>query len=87
MIQFNFTGEPFPSFQQQAEDKAFFIDKLGPLKDEFDAKDGTATFNYSYLPTDINRIAFNIKESYPGEQSDFIIRWNEYIRLRYGHTS
>jgi hypothetical protein len=86
MIQFNFTGSPYPSFQQQEEDKTFFLDKLGPFKNEFDAKEGIVTFNYSYPPTDTNRIAFVLG---PGQDglSDFIVRWNEYIRGRYGNAS
>lgn len=79
MIQFNFTGEPYPSLQQQADDKAFFIDKLGPLKAEFDVKNGVVTFNNSYPEDSENRISFNLGID-AGSLGDFIQRWNEYIR-------
>ncbi|HXC04182.1 MAG TPA: hypothetical protein VNZ86_05475, partial [Bacteroidia bacterium] len=87
-IQFNYTGNPYPSLQEQQKDKTFFLDKLGPFKDEFDAKDGIVTFNYSYQDTDNNRIAFVLgKTTRAGELSDFIIRWNEYIRGLQGNAS
>jgi hypothetical protein len=76
MITFYFTGEPFPSLEEQRAAKEFFIEKLGPYKKEFESKNGTVTFNYSYPATDNRRISFNID----GSLSDFIRRWNEYIK-------
>lgn len=78
MIQFNFTGNPYPSLQEQQADKAFFLDKLGPFKDEFDAKDGFVIFDYSYPDTSTSRISFVLGPGYH-DLSDFIVRWNQYI--------
>lgn len=78
MIQFNHVGNPYPSFEQQEESKAFFIDKLGPFKEEFKNSGGVVTFNYSFPDTDNRRISFNVDNDH--SLSDFIIRWNEYIR-------
>lgn len=86
MIQFHFTGHAYPSIQQQQKDKALFIDKLGPFKDEFDAKGGIVTFNYSVPATDNHRISFVFSGKHTGELSNFIIRWNEYIRSLKGDT-
>jgi hypothetical protein len=80
MIQFHFTGYPYPSLQQQNKDKAFFLEKLGPFKDEFDTKDGIVTFNYAVPDTDEHRISFVFSGKYEGQLTDFIIRWNKYIR-------
>lgn len=77
MIQFNYTGDPYPSSEQKQIDKEFFLNKLGPFKDEFDQKGGIVTFNYSYPDTDENRMTFVIKEQY--DLFDFTSRWNEYI--------
>jgi hypothetical protein len=86
MIQFHYMGSPYPSFQQQQEDKVFFLEKLGPFKNEFDAKDGIVTFNYSYPPTDNNRIAFVLGPGH-NDLSDFIVRWNQYIASIKGNAS
>jgi hypothetical protein len=77
MIQFNFTGDPYPSFEEQERARQFFIDKLGPFKEEFENSGGVVTFNYSFPDTDNRRISFNLANEY--SLSDFIIRWNEYI--------
>ena len=78
MIQFNFTGDPYPSLEEQEDAKKFFLDKLGPFKEEFENSGGTVTFNYSFADTDNRRISFNIANNH--NLADFIIRWNEYIR-------
>ncbi|MBL7703886.1 MAG: hypothetical protein JNM14_16670 [Ferruginibacter sp.] len=78
MILFHFTGDPYPSHEEQERAKAAFIDKLGPLKDEFENSGGVAVFNYSFPDTDNRRISFNLDNNH--SLSDFIIRWNEYIR-------
>jgi hypothetical protein len=77
MIQFNYSGDPYPSFEDMQASKKFFLEKLGPFKDEFEQKHGIVTFNYSYPDTDKRRIAFVLGENY--DLSDFTIRWNEYI--------
>jgi len=81
MIDFIFTGSPYPTLEQQAEDRAFFLDKLGPFKEEFDTKEGVVTFNYSQPADSLNRIAFNLRAD-PGGLGDFISRWNRYILHR-----
>lgn len=78
MIQFNFTGSPYPSFDEKENAKKLFIEKLGPFKDEFEQKDGIVTFNYSFPDTDERRISFVLGNQY--SLPDFIIRWNEYIK-------
>jgi hypothetical protein len=78
MIQFNFTGNPYPSFEEQEESIKLFIEKLGPFKDEFEQSGGTVVFNSSYPKTDNRSISFNVDNNH--SLSDFIIRWNEYIR-------
>lgn len=77
MIQFNFTGDPFPSPDEQQRAKELFIDKLGPFKEEFENSGGSVVFNYSFPDTDNRRISFNLDNNH--SLSDFIIRWNEYI--------
>jgi hypothetical protein len=76
MIQFSFTGEPLPSINQQEKDKESFIQKLGPFKEEFEEKNGTVLFNYSFPTDSKDRISFNLN----GDLQDFIIRWNRYIK-------
>ena len=78
MIQFNFFGDPYPTFEQMQELKSNFIDKLGPFRDEFEQKGGIVTFNFYYAETDTRRITLNVRDvqSLP----DFTIRWNEYTR-------
>jgi hypothetical protein len=78
MIQFYFTGYPYPSFEEQKSAKELFIEKLGPFVEEFENSGGVVTFNYSFPDTDNRRISFNIENNH--SLSDFIIRWNEYIR-------
>ncbi|HEV3412094.1 MAG TPA: hypothetical protein VG101_06430 [Puia sp.] len=79
MIQFIFTGEPFPSLQQQEEAKADFIKKLGPFKEEFDEQDGIVTINYSYSQADTRRWQYNLgKSTNPMELIDFIDRWQRH---------
>jgi len=83
MIQFNFTGTPYPSLQEQEDAKNRFLEKLGPFKDEFDANDGIATFNYSYPDTDNRR--WSVVFGKVGSTTDiweFIDRWNKYILSR-----
>jgi hypothetical protein len=77
MIQFNFTGEPYPSLEEQQRAINFFIDKLGPFKEEFENSGGSVVFNYSFPDTDNRRISFNVDNNH--NLTDFIIRWNEYI--------
>lgn len=77
MIQFYFAGDPYPSFEEQQSAEIFFIDKLGPFKEEFENSGGIVTFNYSFPDTDNRRISFNVDNNH--NLSDFIIRWNEYI--------
>ena len=77
MIQFNFTGDPYPTFEEQQRAKQFFIDKLGVFKEEFENSGGSVVFNYSFPDTDNRRISFNVDNNH--NLSDFIIRWNEYI--------
>lgn len=77
MILFHFTGDPYPSLEEQERAKAAFIDKLGLLKDEFENSGGVVVFNYSFPDTDNRRISFNVDNNH--SLSDFIIRWNEYI--------
>ncbi len=77
MIQFNFTGDPYPSPDEQQRAKEFFIEKLGPFKEEFENSGGSVVFNYSFPDTDNRRISFNVDNNH--NLSDFIIRWNEYI--------
>jgi hypothetical protein len=78
MIQFHFTGHPYPSLYQQRKDKELFLHKLGPFKDEFDANDGVVTFNYTFPETDTQRISFVFGGNHAGELSGFIVRWNDY---------
>ena len=78
MILFHFTGDSYPSPEEQERAEAAFIDKLGPLKEEFENSGGVAVFNYSFPATDNRRISFNVGNDY--SLSDFIIRWNEYIK-------
>lgn len=80
MIQFNYTGDPFPTFEQQLKSKNDFIDKLGDFKDEFEQKGGIVTFNYSVPPEDDRRIAFVLSAEH--DLFDFIRRWNDYIISR-----
>lgn len=77
MIQFNFTGDPYPSLEEQQRAKQFFVDKLGSFKEEFENSGGSVVFNYSFPDTDNRRISFNLDNDH--SLSDFIIRWNEYI--------
>ncbi len=56
MIQFNFFGDPYPTFEQMQESKTNIIDKLGPFKDEFEQKGGIVTFNFYFPETDTRRI-------------------------------
>ena len=85
MIQFHFTGNPFPSIQEQQEDRVFFLEKLGPFTEEFDSKDGTVTFNHSFPSTDSRRVEYYFgKSSNPTDLIDFIGRWN---RFNGGHIS
>jgi len=77
MILFHFTGDPYPSSEEQQRAKTAFIDKLGPFKDEFENSGGVVVFNYSFPDTDNRRISFNVDNDH--SLSDFIIRWNEYI--------
>ncbi len=77
MILFNFTSTPYPSLEEQERAKAAFIDKLGPLKEEFENSGGVAVFNYSLPATDNPEISFNVGSDL--SLHDFIIRWNEYI--------
>lgn len=84
MIQFNYSGNPLPSIQQQQDDKTSFLQKLGPLKEEFDAKDGTVTFDYSYPVSDANRIKYSLGNGYYDDLPDFVRRFGIYLR---GHES
>jgi hypothetical protein len=77
MIQYNFTGEPYPSLEEQQRAKQLWLDKLGQFADEFAEKDGIVTFNYSYPATDNRRISFVLGGQH--NISDFIRRFNEYI--------
>ena len=77
MIQFNFTGDPYPSPDEQQRAIQFFINKLGPFKEEFENSGGSVVFNYSFPDTDNRRISFSVDNNH--NLSDFIIRWNEYI--------
>lgn len=77
MIQFYFTGDPYPSLEEQQSAKNLFIEKLGPFKEEFENSGGSVVFNYSFPDTDNRRISFNVDNNH--NLSDFIIRWNEYI--------
>ena len=58
MILFHFTGDPYPSHEEQERAKAAFIDKLGPLKDEFENSGGVAVFNYFFSNTEKRRVFF-----------------------------
>ena len=78
MINFYFTGYPYPSFEQQENDRAYFLEKLGQLKDEFNEKNGKVIFNYSFPDTDNRRIEFEIDSEY--DLPDFIIRFNKQNR-------
>jgi hypothetical protein len=78
MITFHFTGDPFPSLEEQQAAKEFFIEKLGPFKEEFEEKNGIVTFDYSYPATDNRRISFDIDGNY--SLGDFIGRWNIFIK-------
>ncbi len=84
MIQYNFTGDPYPSIEEQQRAKELWLDKLGPFANEFDEKDGIVTFNYSYPYTDNRRISFVLGEQH--NLSDFIRRFNEYIVSINGDT-
>jgi hypothetical protein len=85
MIQFNYTGTPYPSIREQQDSKAAFLEKLGPFTNEFDEKGGIVTFNYSFGPSDMNRTAFSLgKSKDDAELGNFIGRWNEHIRSLYG---
>ena len=83
-MQFNFVGEPNPTFEEQQRAKQFWLDKLGSFKEEFDEKNGIVTYNYSSPDTDERRISFVLGGNF--NLSDFIIRWNEYIRSLKGDT-
>lgn len=85
MIQYNFTGEPYPTIEEQQRAKQIWIDKLGPFADEFNEKDGIVTFNYSYPDTDKRRISFVFGQP-QHSLSDFISRFNDYIRETHGDT-
>ena len=71
MIEYTFEGEPYPSHDERERMRMSFEEKLGPFKEEFEQSEGYATLNAN------GDIYFGIKK---GDQSDFIDRWNEYIR-------
>lgn len=80
MIHFSFTGNPFPSHEEQQRATNFFIDKLGPFKQEFEKSGGFVLFDYTFPKTDNRRITYNVAPGY--NISDFTIRWNEYIKKK-----
>jgi magnesium-transporting ATPase (P-type) len=77
MIQFNFIGDIYPTFEEQQNSIDRFIEKLGPFKEEFEQSGGTVVFNSNYPNTDNRSITFNVDNNH--SLSSFIIRWNEYI--------
>lgn len=70
MINFYFTGYPYPSFEQQENDRAYFLEKSGQLKDEFNEKNGKVIFNYSFPDTDNRRTEFTIENQYDLDQQN-----------------
>ena len=58
MIFFHFTGDPYPSHEEQERAKAAFIDKLGPLKDEFENSGGSVVFYFLFSNTEKKKGSF-----------------------------
>lgn len=84
MTRFHFKGNPYPDHEEQKRAIQAWNEKLGPFREEFDEKNGIVTFDYSFPETDQRRISFVLGEGY--ELSDFIARFNIYIREAYGNT-
>lgn len=78
MIQVYFTGDPYPSLEEQEKATNLFIEKLGPFKDEFVNSGGVAVFNYSFPSTDNRRISLSFSDEY--NLPDFIGRFQVYRR-------
>ena len=76
MIQFNFTGHPSVEAQEKA--KEYFIEHLGPFKDEFDEKGGIVTYNYEY--PEKYKDQYNYVLSPEHSLPDFIFRWDAFLR-------
>lgn len=77
MIQFNFTGEPYPTFKEQQNSIDRFLKKLGTFKDEFEQSGGIVIFNSSYAEIDNRSITFTVDNKH--SLSDFINLFNKYI--------
>lgn len=80
MVTFNYSGDALISMEEREESKKAFQEKLGPFWDEFEDIDGTVTIHFERDKEDENYYTFNIG----GEVrlSDFIARFNEYIKSR-----
>lgn len=78
MITYSYLNDANISVQQREEAKASWIDKLGIFKDEFDNKDGFITIDFS-MPLDDDRY-FSFTLSEPHDLSDFIARFNAWVR-------
>jgi hypothetical protein len=78
MTDFVYIGNENKTFDEIELSKSAFIDKLGPFKDEFDQYDGTVTINFNLPPDDENFYQFGFRKQH--NLSDFIRRWNDYIR-------
>jgi hypothetical protein len=77
MIQFNYSGDTYISFEEKKHAKDLFIEKLGPFKDEFESKDGTVIINFNEPIDSMRYYGFNVGQNH--SLWDFISRWNQYI--------
>lgn len=75
MIQFNYSNDNNVSTDRKEKAKQAFIEKLGVLREEFEAKNGLVTINFSSNNNDEFDYTFDIEN-----RQDFIDRWNECIR-------
>lgn len=80
MITFTYSNAENVSLEEIEYSKNAFIDRLGIFKDEFDNKNGHVNIDFA-APIDSNSY-FSFSVSPPHSISEFIFRWNEWIKAR-----
>lgn len=77
MIDFIFVHPELVSAEVREQSKEYFLNNLGPFREEFEEKQGEVTINFHLSPSDTNYFNYGFKDY---DVFEFNHRFNSYKR-------